>query len=372
MKIRECLSLSGEVSVRVYSAMKKASSLWDYATPCYADHHKHSPCRAMISAKEYIRHRMLHFERAIIRAESQPVTETEWKAIQHSVHRLLFQLAVFVGDHAAWYVNSSNILGRAVSCRSTRPFFNSGTLVDLFSRLLSVNGRQLLRSEGSDLAWLDESGSIRGCNVRVGGLNEPELQISGLFTELLAISLIENIYDEEPGFFVDSASRCLAYDYLVQLTPLETFRSRHQGGVSISVGRIRDIVLCLLGDTSWLKESWRRVSSQDEEEAYGNFEAKDIYTWHNRCRRPIISSHCGQVVYPSWLDTLNIQREAPLRFRVYPGSLFHKGEKYRWAKGEPHYEIHHLTDTSSTIDADFKTISFEVLRSEWFITTEAT
>lgn len=141
---------------------------------------------------------------------------------------------------------------------------------------------------------------------------EPQTIISQLFVEVLILSMVENIrhknYDD---IFVATQENRPSLTRHPFITPLGRWLRQDSGFESLQLPLLRASEIC---------HDVLALLGVDQTGVDGS--------------NPLISSHRGQVAYPSFLETLKLNPRCPLSYRVHQGRLQYEGLYYAYATGD--------------------------------------
>lgn len=303
---------SKTVHIQVFKALDGLETLWDVQSHTF----KSSPWTGMVSPKIYIQHRVLELQKL--------------HKLNH-VSQFMVMLATEIGER----VVSSE---RSLAVYSFRPFLPSTQTIALFKRLLPIDDRQefkMYEAEKLLPLWRENS-------------RDAIEEAAFLFIELLTIALVENIYDEEPGFYIDIKCRILTRGAFLTLrkTIVDFILSSE---FTLPVAPFLGVHQMALNMTGTLQ--------------------RDGLT------DPLISARNGQVLFLSLLETMELPNPGPLRFRVFPGLLLYEGQRYSYAEAEDLTVLGDMLNVEKVDPSDFANdaTNMDIVKrpnNKWFCTKD--
>ena len=275
------------------------------------------PWAGMVTPKVYFRHRL-----------------QELQTVYGLFH--VSQFMLLIARDFGGTIQSSD---ESYSKYATRPFPPSIQLVQLVRHLLHKGGQSEPREYGVEQLrrlWLGQGEEAIG-------------EAANLFIELLALSVIENAYEVEPDFFLNSRSgkKVAAFKNLKNRV-VEFIRGSENtntpGAPVTTMFQLHQLALIITGT-----------------DGQGNITS------------PLISSKNGQVTYLALLEDLEILHQGPIRFRVFAGSLISQGQHYAFAEAEDLMNTGQILEDEKVTTEDFAPapmaptqIQASQPRSKWF------
>lgn len=304
---------SKSVHVQVFKALDSLDDLlWDHLSHV----NKTSPWMGMVSPKLYVYNRVLELQR--------------FYNLKH-VTQFMITLAKEIGDRVVGN-------GTDLAEYHRRPFPSSAQLVTLF--------RRLLPSEDQD--GIEDYATNQPLRLWAGVPRRVIDQASGFFEELLVMSVIENVYDEELNFYVDTAG-----------TFRTTLRTQH---FETSFTKSVSDFVCSSKVESFMVDFWEiqfRVS-----EMTGTMQ-------EGRGPDTLITARNGQVLFPSMLESMEFTNRGFLRYCISPGNLLYDGQRFPYALAEEITDFGALLNAEKVVPSDFagkatKMQKIKRSKSKWF------
>ena len=180
---------------------------------------------------------------------------------------------------------------------------------------------------------------------------ESDLQdAAALFIELLILSLIQNVYQDGPEFYVETNSRS------------------HARGIVQFVDEIVNFVQGTINEPITDPTASSSQVLQLALDITGTFQPTGPF-------RSLISGKNGQVLYTTFLETFDIFDLSRPRFGVFPGELLYEGERYAYAISEDETAIDNMLNPHTVISLDFATTSnafgaSSAFKYHWFCSKE--